>query len=73
MEKEMTFEEAVARLEAIVHTMESGNAQLEEALALFQEGASLVQFCNQKLDSAEQKVKILTEDKNGQLVEADMN
>ena len=36
MEKEMTFEEAVARLEVIVHTMESGNAHLEESLDLFQ-------------------------------------
>jgi len=73
MEKEMTFEEAVARLEVIVHTMESGNAYLEESLSLFQEGVSLVQYCNQKLDTAEQKIKLLTEDKNGQMVETDMN
>lgn len=73
MEIKMTFEEAVARLEVIVHTMESGNVSLEESLALFQEGVSLVQYCNQKLDTAEQKIKLLAEDKNGQMIETDMN
>ena len=40
--------------------MEQGNVPLEESLKLFEEGVGLVRACTAKLDSAEQKVKILT-------------
>lgn len=63
--KDISFEEALGRLEQIVSLLESGKAQLEESLSLFEEGVSLVKICNSKLDSAEQKVKILTKDENG--------
>ncbi len=56
-----TFEEALSQLEVIVNALESGNAPLDESLVLFEEGVRLVRFCNEKLDAAEQKVKILTE------------
>ena len=69
---EITFEAAMARLEKIVRALEGGNAPLDTSLALFEEGVSLVKFCNQKLDAAEQKVKILQRGDNGTLVEADM-
>ena len=69
---EITFEAAMARLEEIVRSLEVGNAPLDTSLALFEEGVSLVKFCNQKLDAAEQKVKILQRGDNGTLVETDM-
>lgn len=69
---EITFEAAMARLEEIVRALEGGNAPLDTSLALFEEGVSLVKFCNQKLDAAEQKVKILQRGDNGTLVETDM-
>ena len=69
---EITFEAAMARLEKIVRALEGGNAPLDTSLALFEEGVSLVKFCNQKLDAAEQKVKILQRGDNGTLVETDM-
>ena len=56
MAENMTFEKALARLEEIVRTMESGAAQLDKSLALFEEGVSLVKFCTSELDNAEQKV-----------------
>ncbi len=56
----MTFESAIARLEVIVRALESGNAPLDESLSLFEEGVALVKFCNEKLDGAEQRVKMLT-------------
>ncbi len=62
----------MARLEEIVRALEGGNAPLDTSLALFEEGVSLVKFCNQKLDAAEQKVKILQRGDNGTLVETDM-
>lgn len=59
--EKMTFESALARLEEIVKKLDSGNAPLDDALNLFEEGVTLVKFCNGKLDSAEQRVKIVTE------------
>ncbi len=68
----MTFEAAMARLEEIVRMLESGNAPLDVSLGLFEEGVALVKLCNSKLDTAEQKVKILTSAGDGTLVETDM-
>ena len=60
-EKEnLTFEEALKRLEAIVAMLNSGNAPLDRSLAMFEEGTALVRFCTGRLDEAEKKVKILT-------------
>jgi len=56
----LTFEAAIARLEEIVRALEGGCAPLDESLSLFEEGVSLVKLCNEKLDKAEQKVKLLT-------------
>lgn len=57
--KDMAFEAALARLEEIVRALDSGEAALDESLALFEEGVGLVKLCSAKLDGAEQKVKIL--------------
>ena len=62
---EMTFEAALARLEALVRVLESGNEDLNASLAAFEEGISLVRLCTEKLEGAEQKVKILLSDENG--------
>ncbi len=64
--KELSFEEAIARLEELVSALENGKAPLDESLKLFEEGVALVAGCKKQLDDAEQKVKLLTEgDKNG--------
>ena len=61
----MTFEEALHRLEEIVHILEEGNSPLEQSLSVFEEGIRLVKFCNEKLDTAEQKVKLLLVGEDG--------
>lgn len=66
--EKLTFEDALANLEKIVRSLEEGNVPLDNSLALFEEGTKLVRFCNEKIDAAEQKVKILTE-KNGIMTE----
>lgn len=68
--EKLTFEKALARLEKIVRALEEGNVPLGKSLALFEEGTKLVRFCTGKIDSAEQKVKLLTE-KNGAVTEED--
>lgn len=70
--EQMTFETAIARLEEIVRLLESGNAPLDKSLSLFEEGVSLVKLCNSRLDTAEQRVKILTAAGDGTMVEQDM-
>jgi exodeoxyribonuclease VII small subunit len=70
---EMTFEQAIARLEQIVRALDGGNAPLDESLALFEEGVALVKLCNSKLDKAEQRVKILVAGTDGEMSEIDFN
>ena len=56
-----SFEQAYAELESIVANMESGKMTLESSLAAFQQGNSLLQFCQKTLADVEQKVQILNE------------
>lgn len=69
--KELAFEEALARLEEIVRALDGGAAPLDESLALFEEGVKLVKLCSGKLDAAEQKVKILVGGEDGNIEERD--
>ena len=61
-QKEPTCEEALARLEEIVRALESGQSKLEDSLALYEEGIRLSRACNERLDGAEQKIKMLNID-----------
>lgn len=56
MDKTMTYEKAIERLEAIVNELEKGKLTLDESVRLFEEGAELASFCSKALDSAEQKL-----------------
>jgi len=67
--KDMKFEAALSRLEEIVRALDSGAAPLDESLALFEEGVSLVKLCSQKLDGAEQRVKMLVRGEDGNMTE----
>ena len=67
----LTFEAATARLEEIVKLLERTNTSLDESLKLYEEGVSLVRFCNEALDNAEKRIKILSPDINGEVVEKD--
>ena len=69
--KEISFEAAMVRLEEIVKALEDGKAPLDASLALFEEGVKLVALCKGQLDTAEQKVKILLENGNGENDERD--
>lgn len=58
-EKKVSFEQAMDRLEEIVRQLEQGDAPLEDALSLFEEGTRLIKKCSTQLDKAEQKVSKL--------------
>ena len=67
--KKLDFEGSMARLEEIVSLLERGDAPLEQAMTLFEEGAKLLRECTKQLDQAEQKVTLLTAGEDGQPVE----
>ena len=56
---EPSFEQALAELEKIVKKMESGELSLEQALATHKRGLELAKFCQQRLEAAQQQVKVL--------------
>lgn len=58
--KSTSFEDALAELETIVQTLETGDQSLEVSLTQFERGIGLARFCQQSLAAAEQKVRILT-------------
>lgn len=68
--KELSFEEAMIRLEEIVDSLESGDFSLEESLKLYEEGVKLINICNTKIANVEASVKILL-NKDGELIEED--
>jgi len=51
-----SFESAIAELESIVQEMESGSITLEQALERYQRGAGLLKYCQEILQTAEQRV-----------------
>ena len=59
MEQQPTYEQAVARLEEIVKTLESGQGSLTDMIGLYEEGMSLHDACAAMLDSYEQKLTML--------------
>ncbi len=56
-----TFEQALSELECLVDALEQGEMSLEESLAAFERGILLTRTCQSALDTAEQRVRILTD------------
>jgi len=54
--EQLTYEQAVMRLDEIVMLLEKNEVSLDEALALFEEGTRLTAFCTKKLSEAKQKI-----------------
>ena len=59
VKKEKKFEEAMSELEQIVQQLERGDVPLDEAIAKFQEGMALSQYCNETLTKAEETVRAM--------------
>ncbi len=63
--KSLSFEKALAELEAIVQKLESGEAELEASIALYERGAALKAHCEAKLKSAQEKIEKIVVGENG--------
>jgi len=59
-EKELTFEEALTRLEEIANILENDNPDLSKALELYEESAKLLKVCTTMLDEAQAKITVLS-------------
>ena len=64
---DITFEEALGRLERIVDQLEAGHLGLEESLKVFEEGVALARRCGKYLEEAEKRIELLTKDESGLL------
>ena len=67
--KDINFEEAMTRLEGEVKKLESGNMTLDESIATFEEAVKLIRICNEKLENAERRVRVLTETSDGSITD----
>ena len=65
MSNTIKFEEALAKLEEAVKLLEGGNLSLDESITKYETALEYVKICNDMLEKAEQKVKILTESTDG--------
>lgn len=62
---EPRFEASLAALEAVVAKLESGELELEQALAAFEEGVALARRCSNRLEAAELRIQKLTDTAQG--------
>ena len=66
-----SFEDSMKKLEGIVADLEQGEFGLEESVDKFEQGLELGKRCKKILQKAQQKVKTLVRDSEGELVEED--
>lgn len=57
----ISFEEALKRIEEIVSILEKGECSLDESLTLFEEATKLCAHCNLKLEKAHEKIEAFTQ------------
>ena len=69
-EKNISFEEAMERLDGAVKALESGNLGLDAAMKTYEEAVKLLRICHSALESAERRVSILVEGEGGVLFAA---
>ena len=63
----MSFEDALAALEAIVRGLETGQQKLEDAITAYERGAALKKHCEAKLAEAEARVQAIVARADGGL------
>jgi exodeoxyribonuclease VII small subunit len=66
-ENKLSFEEAMARLEALVLQLEKEKKPLDEALQIYEECVKLAAVCVDELDVAKRRIQILQQGSNGEI------
>lgn len=63
--KNLSFEEALEKLEAIVRELESGQTRLDDAVTAYEKAMALKKFCSDRLAAASLKVEKIELGKDG--------
>lgn len=63
-DKNMTFEQAIERMEIIIARLSDGNLGIDESVSLYEEGVRLASFCDVKLKDVQRKITLLQEKEN---------
>ena len=66
--EELSFEEALEKLEGIVKRLETGEVPLDDAIKEFNQAMELAKSCDEKLKSAEEAITKLVKE-NGEVVD----
>ena len=64
-EKKIAFEDALAELEKLVASMESGEMGLEDMVSAFEKGQKLVADCGRRLDEIEKRIEVIRRNADG--------
>ena len=64
----LSFEDALKRLETIVHRLESGEASLEDSITLYTEGQTLKAHCEAKLADATARIEAIQQNDAGEAI-----
>lgn len=67
MSKKISFEEKLKRLEEISIIMQNGEISLDESVKLYDESSEIIKELKEELSKAGEKVKILTDEQNGEI------
>ena len=59
LEESLTYEQALAQLDATLRALEEGKLSLEEAIAAVARGREYLQLCERKLEEARQRIESL--------------
>lgn len=60
--KELSFEERITRIQAIVAALEGGESPLEESVALYKEGLLHAAACRRQLEKARHDIRLCTQE-----------
>lgn len=70
---DMSFEDAMKRLDAINAELSAEGVSLERSLELYEEGVRLCNLCNEKLEATQRKIKMLKMGEGGEVIEEDFD
>ena len=70
---DISFESAIEKLEHEVKKLEDGNMSLDESLESFESAVKLVKICNEKLEAAERRVRILVEGADSEVTDREFD
>ena len=62
----MTYEQQLQQLETLIKQLENGDLSLDQALAAYEQGITLIRACQQQLEQAEQRIQLLAHGATGE-------